>query len=590
VTFEEFWQEFIRLPDRETGSLVVPVPHLAQREVIEALDAVDPASELRRYPNVFLHWARKCSKDFILAAYTLYHLACDRFEHEPRYAAIAAWDREQTEITRRTAEQLIRRHPGLSQSFRVLRDQLVYAEVVRDARTGGEYTVEHLAEFLARDTKGSHGLQISLKVHNELWADRDPSFEEALTVSPSRRSPVTIYASYHGLKADMRPGVPLYDLLERVTEKDPAVFYSYIGGQGERAPQKVVPWITDRWIAEERKRLRHAPNRFNRMILNVPAGADQGLITADELKDAIDQTLPCLEYGTVGQRFTMAVDLGLSNDFAALALGTTDADARAVIARMESWSGTSTQPVDLQAVEDRIVDLCARFTVDHVTVDSWQAAHMVQRLQRRGVPAAMVTFEGSRMDRVITLMKGVFARRQIRIPATPGAAPYATPSGDDASVVAPRYQPNAQGQLVEQLESVKTTEGRIGKRDTLKFAPSGSGPWVGQHDDLVVALGLILEQLQSRVGAIVMDEMPMGCALRHTQPVECYLWGGMFVPTGHRECRECPGHLSTMRAAAAHGHRTGQHLPLREFVQAGLIKANVHVSMCGVRRATDGML
>jgi hypothetical protein len=553
MTFRKFW-EFLRVPHAVTGALVVPTPHLAQAEVTEALDARAPETGLRRYPIHFWHWARKSSKDWMLSAVILHHLGFDEFEKEPRYAAVAAWDREQTEITRRSTLQLIARSPWLCHRFKDYKDSIVFVEKATDPATGGTYTIEHRAEFLARDTKGSHGLPISLKIHNELWSDVDQSFEEALTVSPARRSPLTVYASYHALQASMHKGVPFFDLLERVRANDPRIFYSYIGGSSDRAPEKIVPWITPAWIDEERTRLAHAPNRFRRMILNIPAGADAGLITPEELTAAIDASLRRPARGIPGQKYVLIADLGVSNDATALALLTTDDDANAVVVLTETFRGTPETPVDLTAVEERIVDLASRFELEQCLLDSWQAMLLCTRLQKRGVPAKLVTFEASRIDRVITLLKGMFARRQVRLPAH-------------------------ETTLIEQLESVQVVEGRVGKRDTLKFAPSGRGPSATAHDDHVVAIGLGLEVLERRVGRVAMDPMPHGCALRRRgEPVDCFLWKGMFVPVGNRECiRDCPGYRSTERARVAYERRTNTFIGRREFVQAGLIHPNAYV-------------
>jgi phage terminase large subunit-like protein len=555
MTFRQFWQ-LLRVPDVATGALVVPTPHQAQEEAIAALDAIDAAGD-RRYPIHFWHWARKVAKDFMLAAYTLYHLGYDPWEQEPRYAAVAAWDAAQTQVTRRTAEQLIQRHPWLRAHYTVFRDSIIYREEVRESRTGGHYQVEHRAEFLNRDTKGAHGLNISLKIHNELWTDVDHSFEEALVASPSRRSPVTIFASYHALLSAMHKGTPFFDLLERVHQGDARIAYNYVGGQGDRAPEKIVPWISRTWMAEQQAAFAHAPNRYKRMVLNVPAGADSGLISPEELRDAIDRSLTRPTSGAPGQRYVLGCDLGLSNDYTALALVTTDADAKAVVTLTDTFRGTAAAPVDLSVVEDAIVDLARRFPLERCVMDAWNASLLATRLNRRGVPTQLVTTEASRLDRIITRLKAVFARRQIRLPA-------------HETIV------------IEQLESVQTIEGRIGKRDTLKFAPSGRGPSAGLHDDHVIALGLALEVLGERVGRLMMDPMQV-CNLERDGGIDtierCYVAGGMYQPPRRqRLCAECPAHLSVLRAVAAYASRTGELVEAREFVARRLIEPSSYVT------------
>jgi len=190
-------------------------------------------------------------------------------------------------------------------------------------------------------------------------------------------------------------------------------------------------------------------------------------------------------------------------------------------------------------------------------LDQWQAQQMAQRLNRRGVPVQLVTMESSRMDRLITLLKGTFSKRLVRIPAH-------------------------EALLIEQLESVQVVESRIGKRDTLKFAPSGVGASAGLHDDHVVALALGLEVLESRVGKLVMDPMPHGCNLqkdgRLSMVSECYLAGGMYLPPRQQpSCQACPGHQSVVRAIVAHQARTGEYIEPRQFVREQRIAPNAFI-------------
>ena len=153
MTRRRFWDSLIKIPDAITGKLITPRPHHAQAEVMRDLDAIDPATGLRLYPIHFWHWARKCAKDFMLSVEILYHLGFDPFEKEPRFAAVAAWDSQQTQITKRTTEQLIQRASWLRGHYKIYKDTIVFAEKVRDTRTGGSYVVEHIADFLSRDIR-----------------------------------------------------------------------------------------------------------------------------------------------------------------------------------------------------------------------------------------------------------------------------------------------------------------------------------------------------------------------------------------------------------------------------------------------------
>ena len=231
-------------------------------------------------------------------------------------------------------------------------------------------------------------------------------------------------------------------------------------------------------------------------------------------------------------------------------------DGKAVVLETRTFRGTSSQPVDLTMVEETIADLYRRFRPQRCVMDAWQAALMATRLNARRIPTRLVTTESAKLDRIITRLKSAFARRCIRLAPTETA-------------------------LIEQLESVEVMEGRIGKRDTLRFKPSGVGVGVGLHDDLVVSLGLALDEVGDRVGQVMMDPMDR-CALEDhngNSPVNwCYLFEGEFVPssTFPVRCASCPGHVSTQRAHRAHLARGGVHDP-RTFVQVGAIKPNDYI-------------
>jgi len=528
LTFDRFWRTFIRVPDPLSGELVPALPHAGQREVIAALDAIDPATGLRRWPIVYMSWARKCAKDFSFMAYVLFHLAFDRWEKEPRYAAIAAWDAEQTAISRRSGEQLIERHDWLRKSYRVLRNTIIFTEEVREPQTGGVYTVEHLAEFLSRDTKGTHGLNISLKIHNEFWADTSYDFEEALVVSPSRRSPVTIYASYHGLRQDERPGVPLFDLHQRVRAGDARIFHSYIGGEGDRAPEKLVPWRTPQWKADQAALFAHAPNRFRRMVLNVPAGPDAGLVSFAELEDArVSLSEPTTR--EPGCTYFLCGDLGAVHDWTVLIVGHLDTRNRLVVDLTRDWQGSHDRPVSFMEVGEEIVTLHRRFRLERCVLDAWQAHLMVEQLQRRQVPASIIALDSGTLDRYVTQLKQAFVRRAIRIP-------------------------DRLTDLREQLESLQAIEaGR--RRDLLKFSPSvTTGNTARSHDDLAVALAMLIDQTQGALGRNALPLSFTSCykaaSVATFSPMSCFLVNpnGGYVPSGDPSCRACPGWIWAQRA------------------------------------------
>jgi hypothetical protein len=550
MSFRAFREAVFRVPDAK-GRLVLPRLHREQQRFTEAMDAADPDTGRRRWLEKLLHWSKKSSKSTEGALAGAHHLVADPHERQDRRIGIASFDEDQSRIIFGLTKQLVDRHPWLRKHVQVGRTEMIFREQVPDHRTGGFYTREHMLQALPRDVKGSHGVDWSLVIRDELWSEPDHSFSEGLIISPTRASGWTLYLSYGLIRTMDKAGVPLHDLLQRARAGDPTLFYSYIGGSGEDAPWKVVPWITEGWIEQQRRLMSASPSRFRRVVLNEPAGADAGLISSEELRASL-RTVAEPVSGMPGVRYIAAIDLGLTNDWSALVLAHLDANAHAVVDVVRTWRGVPGAPVDLQAIEDVVVDFSRRFKISKVIADQWQAAHMVQRLARRGVSATSVTLEQARLDRLISIIKNAFSSRVIQINTN-------------------------HTHLIEQLESVQVVEGR-GRRDLLKFAPSTKGLDAGSHDDIVVAMGLTLEELSDRgrnLGAIVMEPMPWGCRQEQNgRHYDCYLAGGMHVPTGDPLCSQCEGHISTRRALEAYQVRTGQLVDLRTFVHSGLIRQN----------------
>ena len=278
------------------------------------------------------------------------------------------------------------------------------------------------------------------------------------------------------------------------------------------------------------------------------------------MQAAIDRTLPATP-GELGAVYYGGLDLGVSNDHAALLIGHLDADGKFIVDVCQVWKPTVNKAIDFTAIEDAIIGWNRQLKMERLNIDQWNAQLLVQRLRNAGVPAKQVSVEQTMLNRIITVMKTAFTRRAIRLRPT-------------------------ETYLLEQLEALKILESRTPRRDLLKFAPSGTGTDASQHDDAAVALGLCLVALKDRIGRVVMDEMPHGCNLENDGRIragQCFLLGGNHVPAGERLClHECPGFVSVKRALLAHHERGGEPLDYRSFVRAGHIAANRFVNRRGL--------
>lgn len=546
MRFAEFWPTFVRVPGPD-GTLVPPVPHREQARVLAFVD--EPRTGIA---EVLLHWAKKSAKSFTAAAAGVHHLVAEHREPTDRLIGIASYDEEQSKVIGAEMARLIERHPLLREKVRVLKNEFVYEEPATDPRTGGTYTRLHRARVLARDVKGLHGEPWSCVIRDELWSEPNHEMSEALIPSPTRAFALVVNCSYAPLATMQKPGVPLFDLLERAKAGDPRLFYSYIGGQGVDASWQVCPWVSEDWIDAQRRLFVASPSRFRRVVLNIPVTSDgDGLLTVDEVADAIDATLGAPMAQPVA--YVGGLDLGVSCDHSALTIGHCDEDGRFVVDVCEVWRPDRGRPVELSQVRDRVLTWHRQLPLARLYVDQWNAKLLHEDLVRAGVPSRLVGVEQTRLNQIITVLKSAFAKRAIRIPAS---ATY----------------------LLEQLESLKVLETRTPRRDLLKFAPSGTGLDASQHDDAAVALGLCLVDLKDRLGRVQLDEMPYGCGSRMPWAHECYLNAGTLVPSDPGCSRECPGHRSAKALLVRHERRTGQAIgTVREFVASGLVAPNAHL-------------
>jgi hypothetical protein len=571
ISFDLFWREFVRIPD-STGRLIPPSPHREQARFIQASDARDAAG-LRRYREYFLHWGKKTAKSFSTAAKLAYHLVADPFEREDRRLAIASFDEDQSRIIFGQVKMLVDRHAWLRRHVKVLRTEMVFKETATDPSTGGRYHREHVLVALPRDLKGAHGENFSCIVRDELWSEPDQTFTESLILSPTRVCPEIVYLSYHGPRAMQRPGVPLFDLLERVRVGDPRLFYSHIGGEGTDAPWVVCPWVSDDWIAQQRVIFAASPQRFRRIILNLPAGADSGLITPEELGGSLI-TVDEPARGDPNTTYLAACDLAVVGDWTAFLIGHLDQESRLVIDVIRTWRGSREHPVSLVDVGEEVTRLHARFPWRRLDIDTWQARLMTEQLQRQGVPVRLVTIDASTVDTWVTKLKAAFTQRLVRIPRR-------------ASF------------LIEQLESVQAIEPATRgnrRRDLLKFQPGDrSGSHASAHDDLVVTLAMLVEMAGDELGQGGLPEQHecyREVSLR--VPVPCYLWQDSprsYVPSGCPSCAACPSHRAVLAAWRASGmtvdlrtfrrvYHTGDNSMVRRKRWAAVnlyLKCNLHV-------------
>jgi hypothetical protein len=541
VTFRDFIAQFVRVVDERTRRLVALTLHAEQDRFVSAIDARDPTTGLRVFLTYLLSLIKKAGKSTLLEALALWALTCDDLAGSDREVIVASSDLLQSkDIIFLGACRMVQRNVWLRQRCKIAATEITYREQVRDDATGGQYTQVHVLRAVPRDPRGLTGLSPSCLIIDEAWTADDYDLVEALTPPPSRRSPIAVFGSYAGLKSQQRRGVPWFDLLERAKAgSDPTLFLAHLSGP---EAWKEVPWITPRWIAQMRRLYETCPSRYIRMIENRPAPSDSGFLTLEEVQAAIDPALSEPAHGTPGVQYVAALDVGLVHDASALVIGHVSADSKFTVDVVRLWQGTRAAPVSLTNLEAEVSALARRFKLRTLVIDQWQAVALAEQFKHRGLPAQLVTIEPTRLDRLTTLMKGSFARREVRLPA----------SAHD---------------LIEQLESLDVRESgaRNRRRDLLRF-DSGTGPGVASHDDAAICLALCLEAAAGEIGRPVMAEVRRCLAADYIAnaqgPIDCPLSGGA---SPHSGCRRCPAYESVVRAIERHAEQTGERLSVQSM-------------------------
>jgi len=501
LSFRSFIDGYVRVLDARGHKLTPLTLHPAQAEFVAAVDAIGPDG-LRRYRTFAASWPKKAGKSSTASALALWALTSDPLAAE-REVIIAATDLEQAAtIIFQLAARMVKRHAWLSSRVKVGKFEMRYHEPA----SAGQVAHTSVLRAIPQDVRGSHGAHASCTIVDEAWAADTWDFIESLTPSPARLSPIMAFFSYAGLRSQQRAGVPWFDLLQR-RERDPSLYVSHLAGPDA---WQAIPWITPRWIADQRQLFETCPSKYARLVENTVSGADSGYLTAAEVADALaDLAEPA--GGEPGVKYWAAADLGLTFDLTAVLIGHVTTAGKFEVDVLRTWQGTKGAPVSVQGVEDEIVNLSARFRLARLVVDQWQAALLIERLRRRGVPNVRpVSIEPAKLDTITTLTKGCFSRRM---------------------VVLPRRLLD----LREQLESLVVIEtgARNRRRDRLRFdAGSGTGP--AAHDDQAICLALALDASQGEIGRA---QLP-ACTCPHSSPCCVAITGG-GLPMGDRLCAEC---------------------------------------------------
>ncbi len=262
-------------------------------------------------------------------------------------------------------------------------------------------------EILAADAASSWGLKPSLLVCDEFcqWPN-----------TPNARGLWQALVSAMGKVKGAK-------LLIASTSGDPGHWSRKVYDAAQRSKAWTVqdtpgplPWVSEDFLAEQRALL--PDSVYRRLHLNEWCAPEDRLTSLDDLKACA--ILPGPLEPAAGHSYVVAVDLGLKHDRSVATVMHAEGNAElgrcSVMDRMEVWTGTPSNPVDLGTVEEWIEFTAKRYHA-RVIIDPWQGVGMMQRLQRRGCSVTEFVFSAQSVGRLAMALHTAIRDHHLAIPA-----------------------------------------------------------------------------------------------------------------------------------------------------------------------------
>ena len=308
---------------------------------------------------------------------------------------IGAGDQDQAGITFDILKGMVRRNPRLERSFILGKWEATVPA------TGSVIRV------LTSDAPTAYGLggigRGYLFIADELWAWRGRELWDALFTAtgktPHWRGIVLSNAGYDFQSV-------AWDVRELCRKSGPP-FYLY-------SPDgPVAGWLSEEWREMQRRSL--PPDVYQRLIENKWVEGSGSFITRAQLSECIDPAWHPQLVGESNTSYVAALDLGLTRDRTALAVGHFDRRTEKIVLDwLRVWQGSRDDPVNIADVENELMELAKRFRLTRVDLDPWQLQSSLQRL--RGVlPVKEFTFTAENVRRLSETLFNLIQTATLRL-------------------------------------------------------------------------------------------------------------------------------------------------------------------------------
>ena len=345
----------------------------------------------RRWDTFLIGIAKKNGKSTLAACIATYALLLD--DPNPEVYS-AAGDKDQARIIFNFTKKAFERSPGLRRLVKIFRDTIERVD------GNGIYRV------LASDSSGSHGLNPSCVIWDELWNQPSYGLWEALTHSPARDNPFHFIVTYAGIQA--RSGNLLWDLYSRgLRGDDPNMYTLWLTGKDANPASR----ITRDYLDRQRRRLPECG--FRRMHLNewrTDEATRVFRIPQECWQGAFEDCIRGIVYP--GNAYCGGVDLAKVHDYTAVAIIRKDVKPCRLVYFCKLPHDDYTRQVEI------MVAMLKRYGNPKTLVDASGAGTVVIELMRgHGLNVEEFKFTSESKARVVTNLTMGFEQRKLLLPS-----------------------------------------------------------------------------------------------------------------------------------------------------------------------------
>jgi len=344
--------------------------------ILKPLDAVCDAGE-SQYNLFYIELPRKHDKTGIVAKEAIKEMVLGP-DGQRMYAA--AGDKEQAMILKECLEGFIRRNPVLKPSFEIHKDKIVVP------------AKDTVLRVMAADVDTAYGLGgLGSRFWfciDEFWNCKEEFFQAFYTATGAKTNWRGILITTAGYDFSSI----CWKVRELCRKKESKRFYFYTVN-GTQAS-----WIDPEWVNTMRKT--NPPHVYQRLIENKWTQGSGAFVTRDDLERCWDRVLKPRLAGVPQFSYVLAIDLGLTRDRTAAALGHKDYDSDLVVLdQIRVWEGNVDNPVLISDVEEYILEMAQSFKPLRVVVDPWQLKGTIERLRAK-VQIEEFTFTSSSLQKL----------------------------------------------------------------------------------------------------------------------------------------------------------------------------------------------